>query len=89
MASQGLPKINGCPSSRVLGFIIRKSVGYSQESIETMTSRSVPSGLTIDRSANSSKVEVGSIDVMPSFWQVVVVKMLIAAPRSAKALGKV
>jgi len=53
-----------------------------------MTSCSVPSGLTTDRSANSSKVEVGSTDVMPKFGQVVVVKLLIAAPRSTKALGK-
>ena len=54
-----------------------------------MTSCSVPSGLTTDRSASSSKVEVGSTDIMPSFWQVVVVKMLIAAPRSTKAFEKV
>ena len=89
VANQGLPKINGCPSSQVLGFIIKKSVGYFQESTKTMTSCSVPSSLTTDRSANSSKVEVGSTDVMPNFWQVVVVKMLIATPRSTKALGKV
>jgi len=89
VVSQGLPKINGCPSSQVLGFIIRKLVGYSQESTETMTSCSVPSALTTDWSANFSKVEMGSTDVMPSFWQVVVVKMLIAVPRSTKALGKV
>ena len=54
-----------------------------------MTSCSVPSALTTDWSANFSKVEMGSTDVMPSFWQVVVVKMLIAVPRSTKALGKV
>lgn len=54
-----------------------------------MTSCSVPFGLTTDRSASSSKVAVGSIDVMPSFWQVVVVKILIAAPRSTKAFEKV
>ena len=89
MASQGLPKINGCPLSRVLGFIIGKSVGYSQESTETMKSCSMPSGLTTDRSANSNKVEVGSADVMPSFWQVAVANILIAAPRSTKALVKV
>ena len=89
MASQGLPKINGCPSNRVFGFIIRKSVGYSQESTKTMTSCSAPSGLTTDRSANSSEVEVGSTDVIPIFWQVVLVKILIAAPRSTKALERV
>jgi len=88
VASQGLPKISGCPASWVLGFIIRKSVGYSQESTETMTSCRVPSGLTTDQSANSSKVEVGSTDVMPSFWKVVVVKILIVAPRSTKALDR-
>jgi len=54
-----------------------------------MTSCSVPFGLTTDRSTNSSNVEVGSTDVMPSFWQVVVVKILIAAPRSTKAFEKV
>ena len=57
--------------------------------METMTSCEVPSGLTTDQSANSNRVEVGSIDVMLSFWQVVVVKILIAAPRSTKALDRV
>jgi len=89
VASQGLPKIDRCPSSRFFGFIIRKLVEYSQESTDTTTSCSVPSGLTTDRSANSSKVEVGYIDVMPSFRQVVVVKILIAAPKSTKAFEKV
>ena len=54
-----------------------------------ITSCSVPSGLTTDQSASSNKVEVGSIDVMPSFWQVAIIKMLIAAPRSTKAFEKV
>jgi len=54
-----------------------------------MTSYRVPSGLITDRSASSNKVEVGSTDVTPSFWQVDVVRMLIAAPRSTKTLVKV
>ena len=54
-----------------------------------MTSCSVPSGLTTNQSASSNKVEVGSTDVMPSFWQVVVVKILNAAPKSTKAFEKV
>lgn len=82
MASQGLPKINGCPSSQFLGFIIKKSAGYFQESTDTMTSDSVPSGRTTDQLASSNKVEVGSTDIIPSFLQVVVVKILIIAPRS-------
>ena len=64
-------------------------MGYSHESTETMTSFRVPSGRTTDRSANSSKVEAGYTDAMPSFWQVEVVKILIAAPRSTKALVRV
>ena len=84
-----MPKINGCPSSHFLGFVIRKSGGYSQESTDTITSCSVPSSLTTNQSASSNKVEVGSTDVMPSFWQVVVVKILIVAPRSTKAFEKV
>lgn len=54
-----------------------------------MTSCSVTSGQTTDQSTSSNKVEVGSTDVMPSFCQVVVVKILIAAPRSTKAFEKV
>ena len=50
-----------------------------------MTPCSVPSGLTTDRSASSNKVEVGSTDVMPNFLQVVVVKILIIAPKSTKS----
>lgn len=57
--------------------------------MDTMTSCSVPSGLTTDWSAISNKVEVGSTDVMPSFLQVVVVRILIAAPKSNKAFAKV
>jgi len=53
-----------------------------------MTSCSVPFGRTTDRSTSSNKVEVSSTDVMPSFWQVVVVKILIVAPRSTKAFEK-
>lgn len=57
--------------------------------MDTMTLCSVPFGLTTDQSASSGKIVVGSTNVMPSFWQVVVVKILIAAPRSSKAFDKV
>ena len=48
VVSHGLPSINGCPSSSLLGLMMRKSAGYSQESTEISMSCSVPTGLTID-----------------------------------------
>ena len=68
--------------------MIIKFERYSQESTDTITSCNVPSGLTTDRSANSNKVVVGSKDVMPNFLQVVIVIILISAPKSTTTLGK-
>ena len=59
IASHALPNINGCPSSPLLGLMMRKYVGYSQESTEMAISRSMPSGLTTDQSANCNIIEVG------------------------------
>lgn len=58
VASQGLPKISGCPPRLLLGVKIIKSTGYSQESKETEISSNTPSGLIIDRFASCSKVGV-------------------------------
>jgi hypothetical protein len=44
VASHGLPSINRCPSSLLLGLMMRKSVGYSQESTEMAISCNVPTG---------------------------------------------
>lgn len=41
-----------------------------------------------ERSASSSKVVVGSKAVMPSTLQVSIVRMVMVAPKSTKALGK-
>ena len=58
VASQGLPKIRGCPPRLFLGVKIIKSTGYSQESRETGISSNTPSSLMIDLSASCSKVGV-------------------------------
>ena len=47
----------------------------------------VPSGLKTDLSASSNKV-VGSKAVIPNFSQVLVVNMLMAAPKSTNVFGK-
>jgi hypothetical protein len=65
IASQGLPSINGCPSSLLLGLMMRKSVGYSQESMEMDISCNVPTGRTTDRSANCNIIAVGSKESKP------------------------
>ena len=51
----------------IFGVCYQKVGRILQESIDTMTSCSLPSGLATDRLTSSNKVEVGSTDVMPSF----------------------
>jgi hypothetical protein len=65
VASHGLPNINGCPSSPLRGFMIWKSVGYSQDSMEMATSCNVPIGRTTDQSANCNIITVGSKELKP------------------------
>jgi hypothetical protein len=64
ISSHSHPNINGFPSSLLIGLKTRKSAGYSQESTEIAMSFNVPTGLTIDLSANSNIVEVGSKEVI-------------------------
>ena len=65
VASQGLPKISGCPPRLLLGVKIMKSTRYSQESKELEISSNTPSGLIIDISASCSKVGVKRRLVVP------------------------
>jgi hypothetical protein len=67
VASHGLPSINRCPSSPLLGLMMRKSDGYSQELIEMAISCNVPTGQTTDRSANCSNIAVGLKELKPRY----------------------
>ena len=87
VASQGLPKIIGCPPRLLLGVKIIKSTGYSQESKETEISSNTPSGLIIDRSASCSKVGVKRRLGSFSCSIVCLLIMLIAAPKSINVFG--
>jgi hypothetical protein len=88
IASHGLPNINGFPSSPLLGLMMRKSVGYSQESTEMAISCNVPIGRTTDRSANCNIIAVGSKELKPRVLQLSIVRMLMDAPKSSSVLGK-
>jgi hypothetical protein len=88
VASHGLPSINGWPSSPLLGLIMRKSAGYSKESIEIAISYNVPTGLTTNRSTNCNIIGVGSKEVKPRMLQVLMVKILMATPKSTSVFGK-
>ena len=87
IASQGLPRINGCPPSYDLGCKTKKSVGYCLESNELTRSSKIPSGLIVDLSASSKMVGVGLRLVSPSFHTVSMVMTLIDAPKSIGTLG--
>jgi hypothetical protein len=88
VAIHGLPSINGCPSSPLLGLMIRKSTRYSQELTEMVISCNVPTGRTIDRSANCNIIAVGLKESKPRVLQVSIVRMLIAAPKSTSVFEK-
>ena len=59
VAIHGLPNTTGCPLDADLGYKTKKSMGYSHESRDTISSSNTPSGLILDRSASSSMVGVG------------------------------
>jgi hypothetical protein len=88
VVSHGLPSINGFPSSPLLGLIMRKSVGYSQESNEIAISYNVSIGLTTDLSSNCNIIELGSKEVKPKTLQVSMVRILMVAPKSTSVFGK-
>jgi hypothetical protein len=88
VAIHGMPSINGCPSSPLLGLIIRKSIGYSQESMEMAISCNVPTGLTTDRSSKCNIITVGLKESKPRVLQVSIVRMLMVSPKSTSVFGK-
>jgi hypothetical protein len=88
VASHGLPSINGFPSSPLLRLMMRKSARDSQELTEMAISCNVPTGQTIDRSANCSIIAVGSKESKPRVFQVSIVRMLMDAPKSTSVFGK-
>ena len=87
MASQGLPKMSGCPPRLLLGVKIIKSTGYSQESKKTEIYFNTPSHLIIDLSASCSKVGVKRRLGSLSCSIVCLLIMLIAAPKSIEVFG--
>jgi hypothetical protein len=88
VVSHGIPSINRCPSSPLLGLMMRKSTGYSQESTIITISCSVPTGITTDQSANCKIIGVGSKESKPRVLQVSIVRMLMDAPKSTSVFGK-
>ena len=88
VARHGLPSNNGCPSSPLLGLIMRKLARHSQKSTEISISYNVPTGLTTDRSSNCNIIGVGSKESKPRVLQVSMVRMLMVAPKSTSVFGK-
>ena len=88
VASHGLPSINGCPSSPLLGLMMRKFIGYSQESTKMDISCNVSTGQTSDQSANCNIIAVGSKESKPRVLKVSIVRMLMDAPKSTIVFGK-
>jgi len=78
------------PVSFAFGWRTKKSAGYSQESMETITSSTIPSGITVERSASYNTVVV----FLKEPWRlslsiVSFVITLMAAPRSIKVCGTI
>jgi hypothetical protein len=81
VARHVLSSINGCPSSPLLGLMMRKFAGYSQESTEIAISCNVPTGRTIDQFSNCNIIGVGSKESKPRVLQVSIVRILVATPK--------
>lgn len=88
VASQVLPNITGFPLDLSLLLRTRKSVGYSQESTETIISSMIPFGLVTYISASSSIMGVGLGSHNPRRAQAFNAMILIADPKSTKVFGK-
>jgi hypothetical protein len=88
VVSHGLPSINGCPSSPLLGLMMRKSAKYSQESTEIAISCNVPTGRTTDQYANCNIIGEGLKESKPKVLQVSIVRILTVAPKSTSVFGK-
>ena len=84
VANQGLPKINGYPPRVPLGDSTTKSKQKSKESKVTMISSIIPSGLTVELSANWSIVGVSINPIILSLNKTSLVMVLIDAPKSIK-----
>jgi hypothetical protein len=89
VANQGLPKIKGCPSRRVLGCSTRKSAGYSQESTDKMVSSRTPYRRILDQSMSFNTMGVGLMLVSPNNSAVSLVMMFISTPISLRVLGMI
>ena len=87
VASHGLLNTIGCPPDVDLGCNTNKSIGYSHESRDTISSSNTPSSLIRDRSANSSIVGLGRRLSMSNCWTVCKVMVLMASPRSMRVFG--
>jgi len=88
VAGHGLPSINGCPSTPLLWSMMRKSVGYSQESTEIAILCNMPTDLTTDRSTNYNIIGVGSKESKPKVLQVSMVMILMVSPKLTSVFGK-
>ena len=80
--------MTGYPLNLVFSYRTRKTVGYSQESIVTITSSTIPSGVTVDQSASCRTVVVFlKVPWRLSFNIVSLVMKLMATHKSIRVLG--
>ena len=87
VANHGLQIIKGWPPKFAFFYKIKKSTGYSHESKETMISSNIPSGITLDLSANSKIVVVDLMLFKSKCYIVSVVITFILAPKSINVFG--
>lgn len=86
VARQGLTRIKGWPFMAIFGWITKKSMGYSHESMVTITSSKTLVGLTLDLWESSSTMTVGWGYLKCSMSKIVMV-MIIAIPKWIKVFS--
>jgi len=85
VTNQGIPKIIGYPFNLDLVWRTKKSVGYTQESIERIVSSNIPLGFTFDLSASWSTMGVSLKDTWRfNINMVSLVIKFIEAPKSVR-----
>ena len=87
VASHGLSNTTRCPHNVDLVCSTNKSIGYSHEIRDTISSSNTPYSLIRDRSTNSGIVGVGRRLCMSNCWSLCKVIVLMAALRSMRVFG--
>jgi len=87
VTNHGLPRMTGWPTMLVLGWITRKSTGYSQEFKVTSISLRIPAGLILDLSTSLSTMGVAKRVFNCNVSMVIIVMIFIAAPKLIKVFS--